>query len=80
MRNISNKQIYEIIQTYQATNSILEAAKAIGADEDSIRRAIENFEGIPNRMEYFGTFGGVDYYNDAIATIPEAVLCALREV
>ena len=56
------------------------AAKAIGADEESIRRAIENFEGIPNRMEYFGTFGGVDYYNDAIATIPEAVLCAVEAI
>lgn len=56
------------------------AAKTIGADEASIRRAIENFEGIPNRMEYFGTFGGVDYYNDSIATIPEAVLCAVEAI
>lgn len=56
------------------------AAKAMGADEDSIRRAIEKFEGIPNRMEYFGTYGGVDYYNDSIATIPEAVLCAVEAI
>ncbi len=56
------------------------AAKAVGADEDAIRRAIEKFEGIPNRMEYFGTFNGVDYYNDAIATIPEAVLCAVEAI
>lgn len=56
------------------------AARAIGADNDAIRRAIEKFEGIPNRMEYFGTFRGVDYYNDAIATIPEAVLCAVEAI
>jgi len=56
------------------------AAKAVGADEESIRRAIEKFEGIPNRMEYFGTYAGVDYYNDAIATIPEAVLCAVEAI
>jgi len=56
------------------------AAKAMGADEASIRRAVEKFEGIPNRMEYFGTFGGVDYYNDSIATIPEAVLCAVEAI
>ncbi len=56
------------------------AAKAMGADEDSIRRAIEKFEGIPNRMEYFGTYGGIDYYNDSIATIPEAVLCAVEAI
>lgn len=56
------------------------AAKSLGADESSIRRAIEKFPGIPNRMEYFGTFGGVDYYNDAIATIPEAVLCGVEAI
>ena len=56
------------------------AAKAVGADETSILRAIEKFEGIPNRMEYFGTYAGVDYYNDAIATIPEAVLCAVEAI
>ena len=56
------------------------AARAIGADDEAIRRAIEKFEGIPNRMEYFGTFAGVDYYNDAIATIPEAVLCAVEAI
>ncbi len=56
------------------------AAKCVGADEAAIKRAIEKFEGIPNRMEYFGTFGGVDYYNDAIATIPTAVLCAVEAI
>lgn len=56
------------------------AAKCMGADEASIRRAVEKFEGIPNRMEYFGTFDGVDYYNDSIATIPEAVLCAVDAI
>lgn len=56
------------------------AAKAVGADEESIRRAIEKFEGIPNRMEYFGTYSGVDFYNDSIATIPEAVLCAVEAI
>lgn len=54
------------------------AARKMGADDNAIRRAIVKFEGIPNRMEYFGTFDGVDYYNDSIATIPEAVLCAVE--
>ncbi len=54
------------------------AARIMGADDNAIRRAIVNFEGIPNRMEYFGTFDGVDYYNDSIATIPESVLCAVE--
>ncbi len=56
------------------------AAKCMGASEDAIRAAVEKFPGIPNRMEFFGTFGGVDYYNDSIATIPEAVLCAVEAI
>ena len=54
------------------------AARKMGVDDNAIRRAIVKFEGIPNRMEYFGTFDGVDYYNDSIATIPEAVICAVE--
>lgn len=54
------------------------AARKMGVDDSAIRRAIVKFEGIPNRMEYFGTFDGVDYYNDSIATIPEAVICAVE--
>lgn len=54
------------------------AARKMGVDDNAIRRAIVKFESIPNRMEYFGTFDGVDYYNDSIATIPEAVICAVE--
>lgn len=54
------------------------AVRKMGVDDNAIRRAIVKFEGIPNRMEYFGTFDGVDYYNDSIATIPEAVICAVE--
>ncbi|MCD7827481.1 MAG: UDP-N-acetylmuramoyl-L-alanine--D-glutamate ligase [Clostridiales bacterium] len=54
------------------------AAKCFGVSEKAVRAAVENFKGIPNRMEYFGTFGGVEYYNDAIATIPEAAMRAVE--
>lgn len=54
------------------------AAKMAGATEDGIREAVSTYPGIEHRLEYFGTFGGVDYYNDAIATIPQATLAAVR--
>lgn len=54
------------------------AARLCGADDDSIRRAVKNFSGIEHRMELVGTFGGVTYYNDSIATIPTSVEGAVK--
>ncbi len=56
----------------------VKAAKALGADDDSIRRAVKEFKGIEHRMELVGTFSGVTYYNDSIATIPTAVEGAIK--
>ncbi len=55
----------------------LAAAFLLGAEKDAAVRALKNFKGVPHRMEYIGTFNGVEYYDDSIATIPKAVLCAL---
>ena len=55
----------------------MHAAKCLGATEDDAARALAAYEGIPNRMELFGVFGGVRYYNDAIATVPAAVRAAV---
>lgn len=54
------------------------AAERAGADRDAIRRAIESFTGIPHRMENIGSFRGITFYNDSIATIPQAVKCAVE--
>lgn len=53
-------------------------ARLFGADDDSIVRGISAFEGIPHRMEPVGTFKGITFYNDSIATIPHAVECAVE--
>ncbi|MBR5428795.1 MAG: UDP-N-acetylmuramoyl-L-alanine--D-glutamate ligase [Clostridia bacterium] len=51
-----------------------QAARRFGVTDDAIVRAVAEFEGISDRMELFGVFGGVSYYNDSIATIPYSVL------
>ncbi|MCR5484076.1 MAG: UDP-N-acetylmuramoyl-L-alanine--D-glutamate ligase [Clostridiales bacterium] len=50
------------------------AAKCLGISEENIKEGIKNFGGIEHRMEPVGTFGGIKFYNDAIATIPYAVM------
>ena len=53
-------------------------AKALGATADGAEKAIADFEGIEHRMECVGTYKGITFYNDCIATIPRAVMCAVK--
>lgn len=42
-----------------------------------IDKAIKEFEYLPHRLELVGTFKGITFYNDALATIPEATMAAM---
>lgn len=54
------------------------AAKILGASDADCEKGVENFSGIEHRMEKVGTFKGITFYNDCIATIPHAVECAVE--
>ncbi len=54
------------------------AAKMLGASDADCEKGVENFSGIEHRMEKVGTFKGITFYNDCIATIPHAVECAVE--
>lgn len=52
--------------------------KILGCPAPDICRAVDQFNGLPHRMEFIGEVDGVRYYNDSIATIPEAVIYAVE--
>lgn len=54
------------------------AAKRFGVTDADCKTAVREFEGIEHRMEKVGTYKGITFYNDCIATIPHAVLCAVE--
>ncbi len=56
----------------------LAVARIFGVSDDAVRHAVANFGGIEHRMEYMGVINGVSYYNDSIATIPTAVMGAVK--
>lgn len=58
----------------------LAAARVFGVKDEAAKLAIKNFGGIEHRMEYVGVFNGVTYYNDSIATIPTAVMGAVKAI
>lgn len=54
------------------------AAREFGVSEDAIASVIHDFEGVPGRLQFAGEKEGVSYYNDTTATVPDAVLAAIR--
>ena len=55
---------------------VLYLSEVLGLDLNKTIKTINTFEGLEHRMEYVGTFNGVKFYNDAIATIPDACINA----
>ncbi len=53
------------------------AARAAGADEETITRGLREFPGVPHRLELVAEIGGVHYVNDSKATNVAAALRAL---
>lgn len=53
---------------------------ALGINDEAFEQGLITYEGLPHRLEYFGTFGGVKYYDDSISTICESVIEALESV
>jgi len=54
------------------------AAQAMGISWDEAQEAVTDFTGLPHRLQLVHEHGGVKFYNDSIATIPEAAIAALE--
>jgi UDP-N-acetylmuramoylalanine--D-glutamate ligase len=51
---------------------------AAGLTLDAMLEAIEDFHGVPHRLELVRELHGVEWYNDSIATAPERTMAAIR--
>lgn len=71
-RNILGKHNLNNIMFVVAVSAIL------NLDFKLTKQAIDECMPLEHRMEYVGLFDGVEYYNDSIATIPEATINAIE--
>jgi UDP-N-acetylmuramoylalanine--D-glutamate ligase len=55
----------------------LAAARALEIDDEVSRKALEEFKGVPGRLELVREVKGIKIYNDTTSTTPEATLAAL---
>ncbi len=53
-------------------------ASLLEIDEESIKAVINNFEGLPHRLQIIGTFNGVTFIDDSIATNPDTTIAAIK--
>ncbi|MCH7804356.1 MAG: UDP-N-acetylmuramoyl-L-alanine--D-glutamate ligase, partial [Acidobacteria bacterium] len=52
--------------------------RLLGVPAHTIRSAVRAFRALPHRLELVGTYGGIEFYDDSLATAPEACLVALE--
>lgn len=52
--------------------------KLMDIDDQTIKSAIKSFKPLEHRMEYCGEFSGIKFYNNSIATIPQATIEAIK--
>ena len=77
---IFNVKKLQIFGEHNVSNVLaaVTVAKVIGLPNDKIRKILQKFTGVPNRQELVAEKKGVKYINDTTATMPEAVIFALR--
>lgn len=56
----------------------LAVSKVLNLDINKVIQTINSFEQLPHRMEYVGNYDEIDFYDDSIATIPEATINSIK--
>lgn len=57
---------------------VLKISELFNLDINKTVNTINNFKGLEHRLELVSTYDDITYYNDAIATIPEATISAIE--
>ncbi len=72
----------QILGVHNLLNAVcaIEAARALGIDDEVIEKAVDAFKAVPGRLEFVREVNGVAIYNDNNSTTPEATIAAFRAI
>lgn len=56
----------------------VQVAKSLNIDKRIIRKAIKKFRPLEHRLQKVGSYCGIEFYDDTLATIPEATIAAIE--
>ncbi|MCX6245801.1 MAG: UDP-N-acetylmuramoyl-L-alanine--D-glutamate ligase [Bacteroidetes bacterium] len=73
-RKIRLKGEHNLLNIMAAVN----VCKVIGVENEIIAEGVTSFRGLEHRIEYVGEYNRIHFYNDSIATIPEACMEAVK--
>lgn len=79
--NIDDGDIHTSLLGEHNKNDIRAAVRAcegFGLTRSECLQAVEDFHGLPHRLEYVGEYHNIKFYNDSIATAQEAVIKAIQ--
>lgn len=74
------QEIIALRGTHNLMNVLAACAIACAArfPIESMMKGVDGFSGVPHRLQLVGTFKGVAWYNDSIATAPERSMAAIN--
>ena len=78
--NINEKMNLKGIHNIQNIMFVLAICKILNLDMDKVITTIKEFKTLEHRMEYVGKYDNIEFYNDSIATIPEATINAINSI
>jgi UDP-N-acetylmuramoylalanine--D-glutamate ligase len=78
--NLSKKRKLKGDHNLRNIMAVITVCKILGVENELIQEGIAGFTGLEHRLEYVGAFHGIRFYNDSIATIPEATIEAIKTI
>ncbi len=55
-------------------------AKILNISDQILQRTFNSYEGLEHRLEFVGNYKGIKFYNDSLATIPQATQYAMDRI
>lgn len=79
---IKVSEIKSLIGKHNLSNimAAILCCKEVGLLNNQIIAGINSFKSLEHRLEYVGYYKNIHFYNDSIATIPEATIAAIKAI